>query len=103
VLGTNGVTADAGVSIVLGAFATANYSPVVYRVNGIVAASPPTEVGSQSQEVTQQQVEAIIEIGKLLVVLSDPDPDPNANDFNSKGEREEPTDDSIVTEGEVCK
>jgi len=98
VIGTNGVTADAGLALVFGLFATANYSPVVYRVGGIVSASPPTEL-TLAQEAAQEKT--VIQFVEFLSALVDPPP--SADDFAADGKRKDKTDDTIVTEGEVCK
>ena len=104
VVGANGVTADAGSSIVFGASAVANFDPVVYRVGGTVAAPPPTEslLGSGAAEATEQPVDALVTFVTLLQQASDPAPPPEPGDFNPDGTRKKSTDDTIVTEGEVC-
>jgi hypothetical protein len=103
VLGTNGVTADAGLSIVYGPLATANFDPVVYRINGVVTASPPTETLFGSGAATERPVDALVTFVSLLQQASDPAPPPEPDDFNADGTRKKATDDTIVTEGEVCK
>ena len=105
VLGANGVTADAGLSIVYGPLATANFDPVVYRINGVVTDSPPTEtlLGSGAAEATERPVDALVTFVSLLQQASDPAPPPEPDDFNADGTRKKATDDTIVTEGEVCK
>jgi|GEM_PF-1104471 len=105
VLGANGVTADAGLSIVYGPLATANFDPVVYRINGVVTDSPPTEtlLGSGAAEATERPVDALVTFVSLLQQASDPAAPPEPDDFNADGTRKKATDDTIVTEGEVCK
>ncbi|MFO1191784.1 MAG: YDG domain-containing protein [Rhodoferax sp.] len=102
VTGTSGVTADAGVSIVFGTFATANYAPVVYRVNGVVVASPATDlvVGDPVVEAAVEQVKDVI---KALAALVDPLPMPKPSDFTADGKLKNKEDATIVAEGEVCK
>ena len=116
VVGANGVTADAGLAMVFGTQATANHAPVVYRIGGIVTASPPTVVtngiGALEQLLGEIFAEFVVEeepvvaaeaIQEVIETASQPEPPPKPDDFNADGTRKKSTADTIVTEGEVCK
>ena len=104
VVGTNGVTADAGTSIVLGLQASANYDPVVYRVAGIVVASPPLQplLGGGLAALTEERVDPVVTFLDLLEAAVNEAVDPEVDDFDPDGTRKKSTGDTIVTEGEVC-
>jgi hypothetical protein len=102
VTGTNGVTADAGVSMVFGNFATANYAPVVYRVNGVVVGAPATSL-VVNEAVAAAAVEEVKGVMKVLAALVEPLPMPKPGDFTADGKLKNKEDATIVAEGEVCK
>jgi hypothetical protein len=101
VVGLSGVTARAGVGpMVFGPFATTNGSPISYTVNGVAVTAPPTLLFSQTQQA--DTVTAFLQLFEAALAQQDSF---DVFETNPDGttRRKNKTDDTIVTEGEVCK
>ncbi len=98
VLGRNGVTADAGISMaVYGPVATSNGSSVIYRAGGVVVPPPPT--GLLSTAVQPDVLVNFLEQFEAAVA------EQQAESFetNPDGSRKRKAVDALVTEGEICR
>lgn len=104
VLGPTGVTANAGVGpMVFGPSATTSGAPINYMVNNVAVPAPPKDLFTQ----TQAQAEAVDTLVTFLDLfeaaveeqVAEESLGTNSDDTKKKKKAE----DTIVTEGEVCR
>ena len=53
--------------------------------------------------MTEASAEILVKMTEKLEQLANVNPPPKPDDFNADGTRKKPSEDTIVTEGEVCK
>ena len=98
VLGPNGVTADAGVSMAAyGPLATSKGSSVVYRAGGVSVAPPPTELLATA--VQPDVLVTFLELFEAAVA----EQQGGSIATNADGSRKRKAADALVTEGEICR
>jgi hypothetical protein len=104
VVGPTGITANAGVGpMVFGPSATTNGAPINYMVNNVAVPAPPKDLFTQ----TQAQAEAVDTLVTFLDLfeaaveeqVAEESLGTNSDDTKKKKKAE----DTIVTEGEVCR
>jgi hypothetical protein len=104
VVGPTGITANAGVGpMVFGPSATTNGAPINYMVNNVAVPAPPKDLFKQ----TQAQAEAVDTLVTFLDLfeaaveeqVAEESLGTNSDDTKKKKKAE----DTIVTEGEVCR
>ena len=99
IFGLNGVSANAGGSMLFGPLATANNTPVSYTLNGVTVNPPPTEVGGGSQTSTQVNV-LLTFLDQFEKALTDR---LGQSPTNPDGSKKRKSGAGLVTDAEVCK
>ncbi|MCY7305305.1 MAG: hypothetical protein LH632_03990, partial [Rhodoferax sp.] len=100
VFGANGVTATARGTMLFGPLATSGNLPVSYSINGITVSPPPAEVGGGLAATSGIDV-LVTFLDKFQAAVQEQQA--GASDTNAVGSKKKKSDDTIVTEGEVCR
>ena len=99
VQGGGAVTANALQAIApYGPFATTNGAPISYMVNGVSVPAPTTGVFSQTQAI-----DTVVTFLDLFEAALEQQIVEESSGTNADGTRKKRVDDTIVTEGEVCR
>ena len=84
--------------MVFGPFATTNGAPISYMVNGVSVPAPTTVVFSQTQAI-----DTVVTFLDLFEAALEQQIVEESSGTNADGTRKKRVDDTIVTEGEVCR
>ncbi len=104
VVGPTGVTANAGVGpMVFGPSATTTSGgPINYMVNNVAAPAPPTELFTQTQ-AQSEAVDTLVTFLDLFEAAVEEQVAEKSLGTNSDDTKKKKAEDTIVTEGEVCR
>ena len=109
VVGARGVSASAGGAITLGPLATTDGATVAYTAGGLAVTPPdpgaperPTDDAMQKETV--KQADTIVTFLKLFEKAVEEQAQTDPSDTNPDGsKKKKATEDTIVTEGEICR